>query len=72
MLSLPLFIYCFLLLYLWTGGKRPGIYHTYLIITITGNGPEEVGALALLISVSRKHTYTGTYGHMLISVIWLV
>lgn len=40
-----------------------GIYHTYLIITITGNGPEEVGALALLISVSRKHaqTYTNTH-----------
>lgn len=35
--------------------------HTYLIITITGNGPEEIGAPAPLISVSRKHT--GTYLH---------
>lgn len=45
------------------GGRRSGIYHTYLIITITGNGPEEVGAPALLISVSRKHIYTSTNVH---------
>lgn len=59
----------------WMGGRRSGIYHTYLIITITGNGPEEVGALALLISVSRKHarTHTHTARHtQLISAIWLV
>lgn len=56
-----------LLYYLGMGEGRSGIYHTYLIITITGNGPEEVDALALLISVSRKHTHT-----QLISVIWPV
>lgn len=43
------------------GGPRPGIYHTYLIITITGNGVEEVGALAVLISVTCKHALARTH-----------
>lgn len=73
MLPIALLFFCLslVLTYLWTSERKawnlshiPNNYYT-------GNGPEEVGALAMLISVSRKHTYTCTHTQ-LISVIWLV